>query len=133
MPIRNEDGEITGLIGISADISAIEEAEAAVRESEDRFQAAVGGTNAGIFDWNLITGEHYRSPSWHEMFGYEAGEIDSGIESTRALVHPDDSPIFADGVADVLAGKTSFMDAEFRLRTKTGGLQVGGRAGEGNI
>ncbi len=51
------------------------EAEQALRASEDRFQVAVQGANDGIWDWDLRTNQVYFSERWKNMLGYEDHEI----------------------------------------------------------
>ena len=46
-------------------------AEASLKDSEERFVLAVEGTEDGIFDWNLRTGEIFFSGRFFSMLGYD--------------------------------------------------------------
>src|SRR5439155_13974039 len=44
--------------------------EQALRQSEERYTLAAEGARAGIWEWDLSTGELYLSPRWKEVLGY---------------------------------------------------------------
>jgi PAS domain S-box-containing protein len=94
-------------------------AEEALRESEDRYARAVAGTNDGLWDWNIETGENYFSPRLLEMLGFEDGDLEPVITSFRDLIHPDDRDRTAEAVRAHLEEKVPY-DAEYRLRRKDG-------------
>ena len=51
----------------------------ALQESETRYAlAAARGTNDGLWDWDLRTGQMYFSPRWKEMLGFQENEVGDG-------------------------------------------------------
>jgi len=93
--------------------------ETALKFSEQRFQLALIGSNDGLFDWNLQTGEMYFSPRTKELAGYAPHEIKNTPAAFLALLHPDDrAPAEAALRAHLREDRP--YDMEFRCRTKSG-------------
>ncbi|MBM4094759.1 MAG: PAS domain S-box protein, partial [Planctomycetes bacterium] len=96
------------------------QAESALWESEERFQLAVRGTDAGIWDWNLTTNRVYFSARWKQMLGYDEQEIKDDFREWERLLHRDDLERALRTIGDYLAGRTSDYELEHRLRHKDG-------------
>lgn len=64
----------------------------ALEESIERFNLVSQATNDMVWDWNLATGEFYRSKEgWRKIFGAAESDTPSYIsESWTSFVHPDD-------------------------------------------
>jgi diguanylate cyclase (GGDEF)-like protein/PAS domain S-box-containing protein len=84
--------EKAGLIfyAVATDISTQKNTEQVLRDTEERFELAIQGSNHGLWDWNLKTNEIYLSPRWKSMLGYQDHEIDNRIDEWCRFVHPDD-------------------------------------------
>ncbi len=94
--------------------------EEALKESEQRWQLSVAGTNDGIWDWNVITNEVFFSKRWKEMLGYEEQEISNHLDEWSSRVHPDDINWVMQVVQDHFDKKTPFYISEHRVRCKDG-------------
>jgi len=92
----------------------------ALRISEERLHLAIEGSNAGLWDWTVTTGEVYFTPSWESMLGYREGEVVGTIEVWEGYLHPDDHDVVMRRLHDHLAGYTPFYESEHRLRCKSG-------------
>ncbi len=112
-----EDGEVVRLEGLIIDISERKKIENALRESETRFSYAFGGTNDGLWDWNIESDKIYLNPRWYTMLGYDYLEFPGTFENWKALCHPDDKDRVAAAIKDHLREGTPFS-VEFRMKTK---------------
>ena len=116
----DEAGNPVRMTGTVQDVTERKRAEAALRESEERYARAVAGTNDGLWDWNIQTNEDYFSPRWEEIVGHEPGDLEPVMQSFMDLIHPDDSDRVAAAVRDHLDNRVPY-DIEIRLRHKNGG------------
>ncbi|HEY9596476.1 MAG TPA: PAS domain S-box protein [Cyanophyceae cyanobacterium] len=93
--------------------------EAALHQSEERWQLAIQGNNDGIWDHNLLTNEHFLSPRCLEITGYDYQDI-SNFEQWLSYVHPDDVSVLTDAVQRHLNRETEYYSCEYRMRCKQG-------------
>jgi PAS domain S-box-containing protein len=119
-PIYDDNGKLTHFIGIQNDITKRQEAEAAIKEKEERWQLALQGNNDGIWDWNIKTNEVFFSAHWKEMLGYEEHEIANNLDEWSKRVHPDDLDWVRQIIKDHLTKKTPFYISEHRVQCKDG-------------
>ncbi len=97
------------------DITAVKDAEAALRESEERWKFALEGAGDGVWDWNLKTGYVYYSSQWKAMLGYGEKDISNCFEEWERLLHAEDSGKFKRAIDPVLSGTTVSFICEFRM------------------
>ncbi|MFW6142507.1 MAG: PAS domain S-box protein, partial [Candidatus Saliniplasma sp.] len=113
-PLRDEDGEIQEIFGIVNDITDKVEAE-------ERLELALEGTKAGIWDWNIQTGELVVDERYVGIVGYELEELEPvSFETWKELAHPQDLKRSNELLEKHFAGETDIYEFEGRMKHKDG-------------
>ncbi|MES2099707.1 MAG: PAS domain-containing protein [Pseudomonadota bacterium] len=120
--IADAEGRPRKVSGISTDITARRQAEAALRASEERFALAVAGSNDGIWDLDLVTGQMFMSEQAQRLHGLEIGPVERTRAEWNAAMkfHPDDAQRRSDMFEAYLAGQVPGYDGEWRVRLPDG-------------
>ncbi|MBL6927701.1 MAG: PAS domain S-box protein [Rhodospirillales bacterium] len=92
----------------------------ALQKNEERLKLALEGTEDGLWDLNLISGDLYVSPRTERMFGYEANETAWDLAFWRENIHPDDRDDVLEAQSRHLRGKTAVYEMEYRIKSKGG-------------
>lgn len=112
-------GEQEFCCAIARDISERKDAEGRVKFSEERFRLVAEATNDILWDWDLVSREHWWSPNAREKFGYDA-QAEPGISAWTDRLHPDDRERVMAIVDQALASETKTVTAEYRFRLADG-------------
>ena len=118
--VRNRAGEPIGVVTACEDISQRKAAEAALRESEERYALAALGGNDGLWDWNVKTGTVHYSGRWASMLGIEPTAVGSSLEEWTSRVHPDDAVRVRTELSRHVEGRSPHFESEHRLRHADG-------------
>ncbi len=114
---------------LEAEINQRHQAEAALREREQRYDLAVSGTNDGIWDWDLRTNEVYFSPIWMKILGYEDNPLPYLLSTLSDNVHPEDLEAAVRDVTAHLEGKAPLYENNHRMKHRDGHyLWIGAKA-----
>ena len=90
IPLKDENNNVFGLVGVSRDITAQKEIAESLRISNERFNIVSKATNDAIWDWDLVTDEILWNKALRHLFGYKDAEIGKTLTGGYEKVHPDD-------------------------------------------
>jgi PAS domain S-box-containing protein len=107
------------MVGVIMDITERKRSQVALQASEERLQLVLEANNDGIWDWDIMAQQIFRSRRCQEISGYG---VDEAIAASDwlGLMHPDD-------VENVITTRQAYLTrqapqyvVEFRLRCKDG-------------
>jgi len=107
--------------GFVTDVTERKHAEETLRESRERWELALASTEAGVWDWNLRTGEMFFSERWRQMFGCAGAPLPATPRVLLGLVHKDDRPLVHRSTLDLLQRRSELFRCEYRMRRRDGG------------
>lgn len=94
--------------------------EAKLMESEERMRLILEGTDEGLWDWDMLSGEITFDDNWPRILGYETGERQFDYKWWEENLHPDSKPVFEKMLGGYLNGRETFYELEYRMRAKSG-------------
>lgn len=119
--IFDDDSQITGFLGIASDISALQQATRALRQSESRFRGLVANLPGVVYrcindsTWSM----RYISDGIFSLTGYPPTDfIDNHVRSFSSIIHPDDLPITYQANASI--AHQEVVELTYRLRHADG-------------
>lgn len=103
------------------DIDEFRLVESKLRESKERLELAFLAEGAGLWDWNLVTGQLLLSAEWCAILDYTPDEVDFTIQFWEGLIHPEDKAMVVAKLQEHVDGHTRRYQTEHRLKSKDGG------------
>ena len=126
-PIRNAKGQIIGASKVARDITPL-------RIEQERLQLALDATSSGLWDWNLLSGQVYRSAHYHRIVGVQPEDDSHDTAFFQRTVSAQDWPGVQRALTDYLASPEGMLQIEFRPAAPPGAedrwLMVKGRVVE---
>ncbi|MCC5598726.1 PAS domain S-box protein [Nostoc favosum] len=106
--------------GLVVDVTDLKRSEEILRQSEERWQLAIAGTDEGIWDWDISTNQTFRSERWFTILGYEPNELSNCDDEWSIRIHPDDYTRVIAAQKAYLLRQVADYNLEYRLRCKDG-------------
>jgi PAS domain S-box-containing protein len=103
--------------GSIGDIDAHKRTEQALRESEQRYELAVAGSNEGMWDWDMRSETFFFSARAQELLGLEPGEPMRPCKEWWSIFryHPDDEQRVHEALRAYLDGSGTHWEVEYRI------------------
>lgn len=120
-PVRNEDGQLAGVLGIFWDITDQREADLKRRQAETRLRMARDITGLGVWELNIGTGQAYWDENTYRIIGVDPSR-EAGPRALMERIDPIDRPHVRERLRAALTGENDY-EAEYRLVTEHGAPQ----------
>ncbi|HEX6750365.1 MAG TPA: PAS domain S-box protein [Longimicrobium sp.] len=129
VPVLEPDGGVREWVGVFNDIHDRRMAEAALRESEERYRLATLATRDVVWDWDLATDEVRFGNSIRQVLGFRPDDVDPDANWWYDHIHPDDRMRVVDGVHEAIRRRAEVWTDRYRhLRADGSWAQVEDRA-----
>ena len=129
VPVLEADGSIREWVGVFNDVHDRRVAEAALRESEERYRLAMLATRDVVWDWDLATDEVRFGESIRQVLGFRPDDVAPDANWWYEHIHPEDRDRVVAGVHDAIRRRAEvWTDAYRHLRADGSWAQVEDRA-----
>jgi PAS domain S-box-containing protein len=119
-PLHDAEGNVAGFIKIARDETGRRAAEAALRETEQRYRLAAKATNDAIWDWDLATNHVGWNEAVQVLFGYAPDEVEPTGDWWISHIHPEDRDRVDVAIHAVIDGDGDHWTAEYRFQRADG-------------
>ncbi|WP_162300717.1 PAS domain-containing protein [Alkalilacustris brevis] len=121
VPFSNDSGgEITHFIATQRDITDRKHAQAALCESETRFQLVAKAANEVIFDYDVVNDRVWWNEAMQAIFGHPLEDHNNSLSFWTQMIHPDDLPANYQSLMRAFEGDSDTWVGEYRFRRADG-------------
>lgn len=122
-PLRNDDGEVFAVGGISTDITSLKRTEQQLRESQQRLNLALTSAEIGAWSWDLETGDLFWDDRMHDIFGLRRDTFGGTHAAFLSHLHEADAGRTEEALARCIDHPDEDLDVDFRVRWPEGTLR----------
>ncbi len=120
IPIKDENGRVTGLVGVSRNITGLKQAEEAVRQSEERFRFMSWATKDAVWDWDLEKKRIWWGDGLQKILQYPPGTALPDPAWRLERIHPEDRVKVNGVISQALEDGMEFWSKEYRFQRHDG-------------
>lgn len=119
-PLRVPGGPVEAILGVGEEVTALIEAEQALRASEACLETALWGSKAAFWTISVHDDRAEMSPNFFKLTGIDPTEWVAELHPWNSRMHPEDRPCVRRIYEDFVTGQIDFYECEYRLRTPGG-------------
>lgn len=108
------------IAGQAIDITAEKQAQEAMRKTSERFSYVAKAVSDCIWDWDIETGNIYRSEALMTLTGYTHDQIEGTLNWWESKTHPEDREISMYKLKNFIRQGHLYCDAEYRFMCANG-------------
>ncbi len=101
------------ILGVVLDVTERRQAQAALRDENQRLKFNLEASSIGTWEWNLLTGEVIWSENVEKILGLEPGSFGGTFESFLERVHEEDRSKIPEAVKQAIEGNGQYQ-VEYR-------------------
>ncbi len=118
--LKKEEGDVTGLILTSKDITERKKADEEVRMSHERFELIAQATNDAVWDHDFQKNETWGNTKLFDLYGMEPGTMKVTFEMFLDKIHPDERHAVVQRLNKAIENRETSLSDEFRFKTADG-------------
>src|SRR5579884_852141 len=119
LPVARPDGGVMRWVGMSADIEEQKQTEEALRDTTEALVLAQRGAGAGVWDWNLESGDVRYSDEYGALYGLPSRRERPTYADWLAHVLPEDRERVDQEVQQAISAQRD-LETEFRIARADG-------------
>lgn len=116
----NDRSQPRRFIGTFTNISDRKHNEQRLAESEQRWNFALEGSGAGVWDWKIADSTLFLSRQWKNILGYAMDELPDDFKVWETHMHPEDRAAWFSDLEAHLQGNTEMLSTIVRMRHRNG-------------
>ncbi|MEO6613400.1 MAG: PAS domain S-box protein [Chitinophagaceae bacterium] len=120
VPLKNTDGKVIGILGISKDITERKMAEEEIVKTNARFQIVSKATSDIVWDRDLLNKTLWWNDNYYSNLGYRKQKEIVSIEEWFSHIHPDEVGKVREKVSKIIDGHGSTWQDAYRYLKSDG-------------
>ncbi len=114
VPVLEPGGQVREWVGVFNDVHDRRTAEAALRQSEERYRLAMLATRDVVWDWDLATGEVRFGEAIEQVLGFRPAQVDPDADWWVEHIHPDDRERVVAGIHAAIGRRADLWTDRYR-------------------
>jgi PAS domain S-box-containing protein len=120
IPLKNAEGKVNGLLGISYNISERRETEEKIRIAKERYELVNKATNDVIYEWDIANNVSYWGEGYETVFGLTRTLGETSSQTWVDNLHPDEREELLETTLAAFKEKKQTLSRELRFRCGDG-------------